>query len=64
MSLQPKTDWTIPSTTAEIARAAFPKGNVYIKIRDHLGHLYQDEAFETLFRQDYGQNAYSPGLLA
>jgi transposase len=64
MSLQPKTDWTIPSTTAEIARAAFPKGNVYIKIRDHLGHLYQDEAFETLFRQDCGQNAYSPGQLA
>ncbi len=64
MSLQAKTDWSIPTTTAEIARAAFPKGNVYMKIRDHLGHFYQDEAFESLFRQDCGQNAYSPGQLA
>lgn len=64
MSLQPKTDWTIPPTTAEIARAAFPKGNVYLKIRDHLGHLYEDEAFRTLFCQDCGQTAYSPGQLA
>jgi transposase len=64
MSLHPKTDWTIPPTTVDIARAAFPQGNVYMKIRDQLGHLYDDEAFETLFRQDCGQTAYSPGQLA
>lgn len=64
MSLLPKTDWGIPSSTADIARAAFPKGNVYMTIRDHLGPLYEDEAFMTLFRQDCGQRAYSPGQLA
>lgn len=50
--------------TREIARAAFPKGNVYMKIRDHLGHIYEDEAFETVFCLSCGQNAYSPGQLA
>ena len=64
MSLDIQTDWPIPEATATTARAAFPKGNVYMKIRDHLGHLYEDEEFQSLFRQDCGQNAYSPGQLA
>jgi transposase len=64
MSLHVQTDWTIPAATAEIARAAFPKGNVYMTMRDHLGHLYEDAEFQSLFRQDCGQSAYSPGQLA
>ncbi len=64
MSLHAQIDWTIPAATVEIARAAFPKGNVYMKMRDQLGHLYEDDEFESLFRQDCGQSAYSPGQLA
>jgi transposase len=64
MSLQPQTNWGIPAQTAATARAAFPKGNVYMKMRDEIGHLYDDEQFQTLFRLDCGQRAYSPAQLA
>jgi transposase len=64
MSLQPQTNWSIPAQTFETARAAFPKGNVYMKMRDEIGHLYDDEQFQTLFRLDCGQRAYSPAQLA
>jgi len=64
MSLHPQTDWTIPPATVEIARAAFPKGNQYMAMREHLGHLYEDAQFASLFRHDCGQSAYSPGQLA
>jgi transposase len=39
----------IPAQTARIARAAFPKGNPWLQLRDHLGTIYQDEAFDSLF---------------
>jgi transposase len=64
MSLPTPTNWSIPIATAETARAAFPKGNVYMQLRDQLGHLYEDAQFQSLFRQDCGQPAYSPGQLA
>ena len=64
MSLHPQTDWTIPPNTVTVARAAFPKGHVFLKMRDHLGHLYEDDDFATLFRQDCGASAYSPAQLA
>jgi transposase len=64
MTLHPIELWEIPEQTARIARAAFPKGNVYIKMREVLGQLYFDRDFETLFRLDCGQAAYSPGKLA
>jgi transposase len=64
MTLQPR-DWTIiPEQTAQITRAAFPKGNIYMKMRDELGVLYADSDFVTLFRADCGQPAISPGQLA
>lgn len=64
MTLQPR-DWTIiPEQTAQIARAAFAKGNIYMKMRDELGVLYADNDFVTLFRADCGQPAISPGQLA
>jgi transposase len=53
MSLQLQTNWRIPAQTAATARAAFPKGNVYMKMRDVIGHLYEDEPFQTLFRRDW-----------
>jgi transposase len=46
-------DWTIiPEQTAQIARAAFPKGNIYMMMPDELGVLYSDSDFVTLFRAD------------
>jgi transposase len=39
----------IPAETIRVAQAAFPKGNVYLKMRDELGILYQDEQFKDLF---------------
>ena len=49
MSLKPEAISPVPEETARIARAAFPKGNLYLRLRDELGTLYQDELFADLF---------------
>ncbi len=56
-------NFEIPQETIEVARAAFPKGNVYLTLRDKLGSLFNDEAFAELFAWQ-GQEGVSPGLLA
>jgi hypothetical protein len=48
MSLQPQEVPPVPDETRRIARAAFPKSNVYIRMRDALGAIYQ-HTFRTLF---------------
>ncbi len=53
----------VPEETARIARAAFPKGNLYLKMRDELGTFYEDTDFADLF-STRGQSAYSPWRLA
>src|SRR3954470_13643742 len=63
MSLIPKAFDEIPEETARIARAAFPKGNPYLRIRDELGPIFRDEAFAAVFARR-GQAAESPGRLA
>jgi transposase len=63
MSLQPQEVPPIPDETRRIARAAFPKGNVYIRMRDALGAIYQDQLFAPLF-PTRGQPAASPWRLA
>ena len=63
MSLKPVDLTPIPEETARIAKAAFPKGNIYLKLRDELGALYQDEIFSDLF-PERGCLAMSPGRLA
>jgi transposase len=63
MSLHPHPIDPIPEETARVARAAFPKGNPYMRMRDELGVFYQDEAFATLF-STRGQSAESPWRLA
>jgi transposase len=63
MSLHPHPIDPIPEETARIARAAFPKGNPYMRMRDELGVFYQDEAFAALFPAR-GQSAESPWRLA
>jgi hypothetical protein len=45
MSMKPSEDRDIPVETRKVAQAAFPKGNVYLWLRDELGELYKDELF-------------------
>ena len=63
MSMRPQHIPDIPKETVQVARAAFPKGNIYMQIRDTLGSIYEDEAFVELFSQR-GQSAESPWRLA
>ncbi len=49
MTLQPQSEFSIPEETVRVARAAFPRGNFYLKRRDALGPIYQDQAFAHLF---------------
>jgi transposase len=63
MSLKPEPVGPVPEETARIARAAFPKGNLYLRLRDELGTLYQDDLFADLF-PSRGQPAETPWRLA
>jgi len=63
MSLKPEELGPIPEETARVARAAYPKGNVFMRMRDELGVIYQDEAFAHLFSHT-GQPAEAPWRLA
>lgn len=63
MSLQPVGAGEVPAETARVARAAFPKGSLAIRIRDELGVLFTDEQFAGLFPAR-GKPAWSPGRLA
>ena len=51
MSLQPQAIGPVPEETARIARSAYPKGNIYVQLRDTLGTIYEDEQFADLFPQ-------------
>ena len=53
----------IPEETSRIAHAAFPKGNLYMRMRDELGVLFSDPEFADLFPQR-GQPAEAPWRLA
>ena len=63
MSLKPETSQPIPEMTVQVVRAAFPKGNVYMTMRDELGVIYEDEQFAELYPQ-VGQPAAAPWRLA
>jgi transposase len=63
MSLHPAEERTIPEETVRVARAAFPKASIYMRIRDALGPIYTDAAFASLF-PPRGQPAESPARLA
>jgi transposase len=63
MSLKPEPIGPIPQETACLAKAVFPEGSTFIKMRDELGALYQDEMFATLFPKD-GQPSLAPWRLA
>jgi transposase len=63
MSLKPQELGPIPEETARVAHAAYPKGNVFMQMRDERGTIYQDEAFTHLFSHT-GQPAEAPWRLA
>jgi transposase len=56
---QTRANQPVPQETARIAKAAFPKGSTFIRMRDELGTLYSDEAFAALFPPD-DQPALAP----
>jgi transposase len=63
MSLQPGPVPPVPAETARVARAAFPKGTPFMRMRDELGAIYDDEAFAHLF-PTRGQPAEAPWRVA
>ena len=63
MSLRPQAPPAVPEETRRIARAAFPKGTLCLRIADALGPVYQDSQFAALFPRR-GRPAEAPGRLA
>src|SRR6266567_2739281 len=53
----------VPEEIARVARAVFPRGNVFMQLRDTLGTIYTDEVFADLF-PTHGQPAEAPWRLA
>jgi len=62
MSLARNNDYTIPAETIRVAHLVFPNGNMFLQMRDELGIIYEDEAFEGLFSQK-GQPGIAPWRL-
>lgn len=63
MSLQPQPISPIPEQTALVAHAAFPKPTPFMRMRDELGTIYEDQTFAELF-PSRGQPAEAPWRLA
>jgi hypothetical protein len=63
MSLRPNGFTEIPGETIRVAKAAFPKGCLAMRVRDALGALFTDEQFAELFAAR-GRPAWSPARLA
>jgi transposase len=61
--LVPNQSHGIPEETLQVARAAFPKGNALMMLRDEMGPFFEDEGFSDLYPA-LGQPAESPGRLA
>jgi transposase len=63
MSLRPTVSGDVPTSTASVARAAFPRGKPYLLLRDRLGTIFTDAQFVPLFAP-CGQPAECPWRLA
>ncbi|WP_328867654.1 IS1182 family transposase [Streptomyces sp. NBC_00341] len=63
MSLRPGVPGEVPAETVRVARAAFPKGCLAVRVRDVLGPVFTDVEFAGLF-SGRGRPAASPGRLA
>ncbi len=49
MSLHPTPTGEIPTETLRVARAAFPRGTVVMRLRDEFNALYEDEDFRRVY---------------
>jgi transposase len=47
--LIPDWDFEIPELTRQVAKAAFPKGNILLTVRDELGPFFEDKAFQEIY---------------
>ena len=63
MTLHSQNEFSIPEETARVARAAYPNGTLYMKMRDALGTIYQDKSFAQLFPLN-GRPVEAPWRLA
>ena len=63
MCLHPSPIDPDPEETARVARSAFPKGNTYLRMREELGAVFEDEDFAALFPAR-GKPALPPWRLA
>lgn len=63
MSLRSPLGYSLPEETARVARAAFPKGNPYLRLYDALGPIFHNPDFADLY-SDVGQPAEDPAHLA
>jgi transposase len=63
MSMRAPLACSILEETACVARAAFPKGNLYMEMQAELGMLYTNPQFASLFSST-GQSAEDPARLA
>src|SRR5262245_43120955 len=53
----------MPEQTIQVARAAFPRGNPFMRMRDALGPIYPHSTFAALFAHT-GRPAEAPAQLA
>ena len=60
MSLAPQSFEAIPVETTRVARTAFPHSTRVMQMRDHLGIIYDQSVFETLYPQR-GKPVEAPG---
>ena len=63
MSMRPCALPVVPEQTALVARAAFPRGSLAMRVRDELGEVFCDGAFIDAFGVR-GRPGISPGQLA
>ena len=63
MSLQSPSAYCLPDQTARVARAAFPRGNPYLRMHDVLGPVFANPEFADLYPKE-GQPAEDPARLA
>ena len=63
MAPRPTVSGDVPASTAAVARAAFPRGNPYLLLRERLGTIFTDAQFSPLFAHR-GQPAECPWRLA
>jgi transposase len=63
MSMRPRALPEVPAQTVAVARAAFPRQALAMRVRDELGEVFCDEAFVDAFGTR-GRPGISPGQLA